>query len=81
MSCCGQKRAELMSTPPTAAEPGPGQSVHGFVLIQYLERSPLVVEGPVTGKRYTFSGPNAVQAVSPMDAETMERTRFFRRLR
>ncbi|MGI8746048.1 MAG: hypothetical protein ACR2NN_26400 [Bryobacteraceae bacterium] len=70
-----------MSTPPTAAERAPAEAIHGSVLVQYLERSPLVVQGPVTGRRYAFSGSNAVQAVAPMDAESMEQTRFFRRLR
>ena len=50
------------------------------VLIEYLERWPVVVPGPVTGRAYAFSLSRTVQPVLADDAEELERTGFFRRV-
>jgi hypothetical protein len=50
------------------------------VLVEYLERRPAVVPGPVSGRAYAFSALHAVQAVLADDAEALERTGYFRRL-
>lgn len=47
------------------------------VPLRYLEKSPIQVRGPVTGRRYEFSGAHPVQAVDPGDAAALLRTRFF----
>ncbi len=52
---------------------------YSSVTLQYLENSPIVVRGPVTGRQYEFSGARPVQSVDARDAEALLRTRFFRR--
>ena len=75
MSCCGQKRTEWMATE------NPAQSrLQPAELLQYLEHSPIVVHGPVSGRAYAFSGESAIQSVASVDAERLVQTRFFRRV-
>ncbi len=50
-----------------------------MVTLQYLENSPILVRGPVTGRLYEFSNAQPVQSVDLRDAETLLRTGFFRR--
>lgn len=77
------------TTPPTASaaapaafavRPTPTQASSPAVStrIRYVEVSPILVRGPATGRRYSFSGANPVQAVDARDAERLLRTRFFR---
>lgn len=47
--------------------------------LRYVERSPIQVRGPITGRTYEFSGSRPVQDVDARDAATLLRTRFFRR--
>lgn len=49
------------------------------VKVHYLERSPIVVRGPVTGRQYAFSREHPTQLVEPRDADSLLQTRFFRR--
>jgi hypothetical protein len=46
--------------------------------VQYLQSSNVVVRGPVTGRRYAFSGWNSVQSVDRRDARALLSTRMFR---
>lgn len=50
------------------------------VLLEYLERSTIVIPGPVTGRAYAFPGPHTVKPVLAVDAEGLELTGFFRRV-
>jgi hypothetical protein len=50
-----------------------------LVSLRYLATSPIIVRGRESGREYLFSGTSAVQQVDPRDAETLLRTRFFRR--
>ena len=59
---------------PVASSPMPNSPV----ALRYLQRSPIRVRGPVTGRTYDFSSSNPVQAVDTRDAATLMRTRFFR---
>lgn len=52
---------------------------YSSVNLRYLERSPILVLGPATGRRYEFSGAKPVQSVDTRDLEALLRTRFFRR--
>jgi hypothetical protein len=45
--------------------------------VRYLERSPIRVRGPATGREYDFSAANPVRSVDTRDAESLLRTRFF----
>jgi hypothetical protein len=49
------------------------------VALQYTESSRVVVEGPVSGRRYEFSADFATQMVDARDAGALLNTRFFRR--
>ena len=49
------------------------------VAVRYLERSPVLVRGPATGRVYEFSSADAVQSVDGRDASALLRTRFFSR--
>jgi|ERR1019366_7515772 hypothetical protein len=60
---------------PFTAPAGP----YSFVNLRYLEKSPILVRGPATGRQYDFSRARPVQAVDARDAEALLRTRFFRR--
>src|SRR5262245_29412773 len=70
--------------PSTAAQPS-GQSAASYpatqavVTLHYLESSPILVRGPVTGLQYHFSGAHPDQSIDARDAEALSRTGFFRR--
>ena len=59
---------------PSVAQPQAGWS---SLQVRYLERSPIRVRGPATGKEYDFSGSNPVRLIDVRDAEALLRTRFF----
>jgi hypothetical protein len=48
------------------------------VALHYLERSPILVRGPATGRQYAFSAARPTQFVDERDAPSLLRTRFFR---
>jgi len=50
---------------------------HSSVPLRYLEKSPIQLRGPVTGRRYEFSSAHPVQPVDARDASALLRTRFF----
>ncbi len=58
-----------------AAQPSAWSSVQ----LRYLERSPIRVRGPVTGKHYDFSAADPIAPVEARDADSLLRTRFFAR--
>jgi len=49
------------------------------VSVRYTETQSIVVRGPITGRRYAFSGANPVQSIDPRDAAAILQARFFRR--
>ena len=81
MSCCGQKREELRSAYEPTASPQNTAPIFGAVLMQYLERSPVRVQGAATGRIYSFSGSNPIQAVAASDANALQQSRAFQRVR
>ncbi len=58
----------------SVAQPPAGWS---YVGLRYLEKSPIRVRGPATGRQYEFSAVNSVQSVDARDAESLLNTRFF----
>lgn len=66
----GQTQERMTATSPAA---------YTAVMLHYLERSPILVQGPVTGRPYEFSGARPDQSVDVRDAEALLRTRFFRK--
>lgn len=83
MGCCGQKRDALTNqlqddeAPVTDARPSVRPS-GVTVRIRYLKQSPIIVLGPVTGRRYYFSGRDPIQSVDAGDAPSFVRVGFFR---
>lgn len=59
-------------TPPVASPYEP-------VSVRYLENSPILVHGPVTGQHYKFSGSSAVQSIDARDASAILQSSLFRR--
>ena len=73
----------LMPVIPPPAAPAPARSSGSTapeeaVTLRYLERSPILVHGPATGRRYNFSAGSPLQTVDKRDAAVLMRTRFFR---
>ena len=56
------------------------QRAWSSITLQYLESSPVLVVGPVTGRRYEFSAARPIQSIDGRDAATLLRTPFFRRI-
>jgi hypothetical protein len=52
---------------------------YSTVNLRYLENSPILVRGPVTGRQYEFSGAKPQQLVDVRDADALLRTGFFRK--
>ena len=50
------------------------------VRLRYSQRARILVQGPVTGRHYEFSGESPEQAVEARDAAPLERTGFFQRV-
>jgi hypothetical protein len=50
------------------------------VRLRYSQRAHILVQGPVTGRHYEFSGESPEQAVEARDAVPLERTGFFQRV-
>jgi hypothetical protein len=61
----------------SADQPPAGWSAVG---LRYLEKSPIRVQGPATGRKYEFSAVNSVRSVDARDAESLLRTRFFAKI-
>ncbi len=93
--CCGDKRTIITrqatgqpAPPERPASVNRGRPNSGaphepaawsMVKLRYLERSPVRVRGPVTGKHYDFSAADPIAPVEARDAEPLLRTRFFAR--
>jgi hypothetical protein len=96
MSCCGKKREEIAAgngswdiparydppprhrsaTPPATPAVSPSSSV----TLLRRDRGVISVGGPVTGKRYQFSGAGSMQSVDRRDAEALLATGSFERV-
>jgi hypothetical protein len=50
-----------------------------LVSLRYTQAAHIVVEGPVTHRRYEFSAGSSIQAVDSADASGLLATRFFER--
>jgi hypothetical protein len=53
---------------------------YAAVRLRYSQRARILVQGPVTGRHYEFSGESPEQAVEAGDAAPLERTGFFQRV-
>lgn len=57
----------------------PTDSADPRVLVRYLEVSPVLLRGVITGQVYRFSAAQPLQPVDPRDASAILQSRFFRR--
>ncbi len=93
MGCCGQKRSRAGGVDTSVAPAGPPLQVPlasntavaqqfriAGVHLRYRERSRVLVQGPITGRRYEFSGAAAIQAVDARDADALLKTGYFERV-
>jgi hypothetical protein len=86
MPCCGQGRQALKTEPAaTASQPAlraapesAPLALGGAVRLRFLHRSPVRVQGPVSGRWYEFSGEAADQMVDARDAHALTATGYFR---
>jgi hypothetical protein len=61
------------------AQPNSVQPASESVAVRYTESQSIVVRGPVTGRRYAFSGASPIQSVDARDTAAILQARFFRR--
>jgi hypothetical protein len=73
--------AEVAKRPAAVPPQRTAYTSHASVTLRYLERSPILVRGPATGRYYEFSGADAVKPIEPRDAAALLRTRFFQQVR
>ena len=76
----GFQRSPPPAPAPPAVQPAqtpPGAS-HAVVLLEYLQRSPVRVRGPISGREYEFSAASRTQRVAAADAPALLRSGFFR---
>jgi hypothetical protein len=50
------------------------------VVLEYSGRAPLIVTGPVSGRRYRFEGPGARQDIDPRDRRSLTTLPHLRQL-
>lgn len=74
-----EHRQTMPSEHPVGANPAPAQPSYGMAALRYLEKSPIRVRGPVSGREYVFSASNPVHPVDVRDVTALLATRFFRR--
>jgi hypothetical protein len=58
----------------------PGAADDGVVL-RYLQSRPILVRGPSTGRHYSFSESQPLQAVDARDVDALARTGLFAKQR
>jgi len=80
MGCCGQQRAALTESgianrPPDRAGWYPDSAT---VRIEFKQRQPVMVRGPVTGKAYMFEAASFTQTVDKADAAPLIMSGYFR---
>ncbi len=78
MGCCGKGRSALRTTNrPAPAERGPARATAqpggARVALAYAGRTSMLVQGPVTGQLYRFSGQGSTVYVDARDADSIAR--------
>ena len=85
MSCCGQRRRALSSSPQAAATPisraamPTSGHVAGGVALRYRGLGPYTMRSPRTGRLYACGGTGASLQVDAADVDVLLRTRLFTR--
>lgn len=75
MSCCGQKRIQFpvpsSNRLRSSAHPQSPPVVQQKVMFQYIGRTSIAVIGPISGIRYSFTGPGAQVEVDIRDRRSL----------
>jgi hypothetical protein len=79
MSCCGEKRSQFYATNmmyqvhrATVSATSPTEMTKRFVIcFEYIGKTGLTVQGPVSGRRYRFACQGARIAVDPRDRPSL----------
>jgi hypothetical protein len=90
MSCCGQRRAALVTRAPAPAVAAPAAvarplvapnatPARGGVALRYRGLGPFTARGARTGRLYACGGAGALIQVDGGDVEALLRTRRFQR--
>ena len=87
MSCCGNKREQFLAAGAAISRrDGPAGRPPGYaapparVLFEYSGRAPLIVIGPVSGRRYRFDGHGSRIEVDPRDRRSVAVTPGLRQI-
>ena len=83
MSCCGRQRTQFHGTgqaPPRTADRQRQPLPRPEVRFEYVGTTGLIVQGPVTGKRYRFDNPGSRLLVDPQDAPSLAAVPHLRRV-
>ena len=78
MACCGNKRVQFQAqrgavsqAGPPRGRPLPQPAMPVRVVFEYSGQAPLIVIGPVSGKRYRFEGAGVRVEVDPRDRRSL----------
>jgi hypothetical protein len=86
--CCGKKRQQLRSTeyssrgaPTPKTDFGRQPIRYSHAYFQFLGKGAIMVQGPVTGRRYRFEAYGAVTAVDLRDRRSLATVSSLRQVR
>ena len=86
--CCGKQRQQFQATAPVNRGTGLRRidnyresKRYSHAYFQYLGRTGIIVQGPVSGMRYRFEGYGAVAAVDPRDRRSLATVPNLRQVR
>jgi ABC-type hemin transport system substrate-binding protein len=76
-ACCGRRRA-VAAAPHRPASTPADKTGAATVNLHYLAQRPVQVRGSITGRIYSFSAEDRVQAIDRRDVVGLLRTGLFR---
>lgn len=71
MSCCGQKRMQFPVSSSNQLRSNDHTVARQKVMFQYTGRTSIAVIGPISGVRYSFTGPGAQVEVDIRDRRSL----------
>jgi hypothetical protein len=82
MSCCGGRRVQFRQTLTTPMPPPARTLINSATnTFEYVGRSALTVNGPVSRRMYRFDRPGARADVDPRDVASLSSVPMLRRVR
>lgn len=71
MSCCGQRRRQILPVEPVSARPRAPAARASVALFEYTGTTALTAIGPISGVKYRFASPGARLRVDLRDAPSL----------